>query len=263
MGSWSWTTTGASGAVLHGGVSLRARHFNWKKAGLPAGDMNPETHYLGNRPGPSGWWRSAPSACSAPGNRREISRVRRGLSRRGRKFGNLLDPSSEIRNVIENKRVFILKEDLNTHRSSTTSTPCEPRGRRLMQKSGRLSGVFPPGEEGEQAVLHMALRPSGSYRDRGFCVRQPAVQRADRHRDAGPGLLGFLHLQFHVRRWRGGCRRPARHPGVCLTIGSPIKEIAILGELVAVSAMVMCLLFVTVDIGRPDRFWHLIPRSVS
>jgi len=40
----------------------------------------------------------------------------------------------------------------------------------------------------------------------------------------------------------------------------PIKEIAILGELVAVSAMVMCLLFVTVDIGRPDRFWHLIPK---
>lgn len=40
----------------------------------------------------------------------------------------------------------------------------------------------------------------------------------------------------------------------------PIKEIAILGELVAVSAIVMCLLFVTADLGRPDRFWHLIPK---
>jgi molybdopterin-containing oxidoreductase family membrane subunit len=39
----------------------------------------------------------------------------------------------------------------------------------------------------------------------------------------------------------------------------PIKEIAVLGELLAVSAIVMCLLFVTVDIGRPERFWHLIP----
>ncbi len=39
----------------------------------------------------------------------------------------------------------------------------------------------------------------------------------------------------------------------------PIKEIALLGELLAVSAIVMCLLFVTADIGRPDRFWHLIP----
>jgi len=40
----------------------------------------------------------------------------------------------------------------------------------------------------------------------------------------------------------------------------PIKEIAIIGELVAVSAIVMCLLFVTADLGRPDRFWHLIPK---
>ena len=40
----------------------------------------------------------------------------------------------------------------------------------------------------------------------------------------------------------------------------PIKEIAVLGELLAISAIVMCLMFVTVDIGRPDRFWHLIPK---
>jgi Ni/Fe-hydrogenase subunit HybB-like protein len=39
----------------------------------------------------------------------------------------------------------------------------------------------------------------------------------------------------------------------------PIKEVAILGEILAISAIVMCLLFVVVDIGRPDRAWHLIP----
>jgi molybdopterin-containing oxidoreductase family membrane subunit len=39
----------------------------------------------------------------------------------------------------------------------------------------------------------------------------------------------------------------------------PIREIVIYGELLAVSAIVMCLLFVFVDIGRPDRFWHLLP----
>jgi molybdopterin-containing oxidoreductase family membrane subunit len=39
----------------------------------------------------------------------------------------------------------------------------------------------------------------------------------------------------------------------------PIREIVIFGELLAISAIIMCLLFVTVDIGRPDRFWHLIP----
>jgi molybdopterin-containing oxidoreductase family membrane subunit len=39
----------------------------------------------------------------------------------------------------------------------------------------------------------------------------------------------------------------------------PIREIVIFGELLAVSSILMCLLFVTVDIGRPERFWHLIP----
>ncbi|MEK6629327.1 MAG: NrfD/PsrC family molybdoenzyme membrane anchor subunit, partial [Acidobacteriota bacterium] len=39
----------------------------------------------------------------------------------------------------------------------------------------------------------------------------------------------------------------------------PIREIVIYGELLAVSAIVMCQLFVLIDIGRPDRLWHLFP----
>lgn len=38
-----------------------------------------------------------------------------------------------------------------------------------------------------------------------------------------------------------------------------MKNLAIVGELLAVAAIVMCLLFVTVDLGRPDRFWHMLP----
>jgi molybdopterin-containing oxidoreductase family membrane subunit len=38
-----------------------------------------------------------------------------------------------------------------------------------------------------------------------------------------------------------------------------LHDVVILGELLAVSAIVMCLLFVNVDLGRPDRFWHLLP----
>ncbi len=38
-----------------------------------------------------------------------------------------------------------------------------------------------------------------------------------------------------------------------------MHDVVIVGELLAVAAIVMCLLFVTVDLGRPDRFWHLIP----
>ena len=39
----------------------------------------------------------------------------------------------------------------------------------------------------------------------------------------------------------------------------PIREIVIFGELLALSAIIMCLLFVLVDVGRPERLWHLIP----
>ena len=39
----------------------------------------------------------------------------------------------------------------------------------------------------------------------------------------------------------------------------PIREIVIFGELLALSAILMCLLFVLVDVGRPDHLWHMIP----
>jgi Ni/Fe-hydrogenase subunit HybB-like protein len=39
----------------------------------------------------------------------------------------------------------------------------------------------------------------------------------------------------------------------------PIREIVIFGELLAISAILMCLLFVLADIGHPERFWHLMP----
>jgi len=39
----------------------------------------------------------------------------------------------------------------------------------------------------------------------------------------------------------------------------PIKEIVLFGELLAVSAITMCILFIVVDLGRIDRFWHVLP----
>src|SRR5512138_1129729 len=39
----------------------------------------------------------------------------------------------------------------------------------------------------------------------------------------------------------------------------PIKEVVLLGELLAISALAMCLLFILCDLGRPDRFLHLLP----
>ena len=39
----------------------------------------------------------------------------------------------------------------------------------------------------------------------------------------------------------------------------PIREVVLFGEMLAVASIIMCLLFVCVDMGRPDRFWHLFP----
>ena len=39
----------------------------------------------------------------------------------------------------------------------------------------------------------------------------------------------------------------------------PIKEIVIFGEILAVCAVVMCILFILVDIGQPLKFWHMLP----
>jgi Ni/Fe-hydrogenase subunit HybB-like protein len=39
----------------------------------------------------------------------------------------------------------------------------------------------------------------------------------------------------------------------------PIKEVVVLGEMLAVSALVMCLLFILVDTGNPQNIWHIIP----
>ncbi len=38
-----------------------------------------------------------------------------------------------------------------------------------------------------------------------------------------------------------------------------MHDVTIIGELLAIAAIVMALLFVVVDMGRPDRLWHMIP----
>ena len=89
------------------------RNFNWGDPVLPADEMNPETHYLGNRPR----MRGVVEKCTFC-----IQRSREGrypacveiCPAGARKFGNLLDPNSEIRVILETKRVFRLKEDLLT-----------------------------------------------------------------------------------------------------------------------------------------------------
>ncbi|MEW8508510.1 MAG: sulfate reduction electron transfer complex DsrMKJOP subunit DsrP [Candidatus Thiodiazotropha sp.] len=38
-----------------------------------------------------------------------------------------------------------------------------------------------------------------------------------------------------------------------------LHRIVVLGEMIAIAAVVMCLLFVVAHMGRPDRLWHILP----
>ncbi|QXP54913.1 4Fe-4S dicluster domain-containing protein [Cellulophaga sp. HaHa_2_95] len=89
------------------------RRFNWSKPEVPENEVNKNQHYLGNRMRKKGVMEKC-TFC--------VQRTRKGKNPAcveacptgARIFGNLLDPKSTIRWVLENKKVFRLKEDLGT-----------------------------------------------------------------------------------------------------------------------------------------------------
>jgi molybdopterin-containing oxidoreductase family iron-sulfur binding subunit len=90
-----------------------ARRFNLSTPVLPKEAMNPVTHYLGNRPR----MRGVVEKCHWC-----LQRTRHGRYPAcvevcpvgARKFGNLLDPESEVSKVLARKNVFRLKAEYNT-----------------------------------------------------------------------------------------------------------------------------------------------------
>ena len=91
-----------------------ARRFNFTKPSIPKDRLNPNMAYLGNRPRKQGVMEKC-HFC--------IQRTRAGrypacvevCPAGTRKFGNILDPNSEVSYILKNKRVFIqLKEELGT-----------------------------------------------------------------------------------------------------------------------------------------------------
>ena len=91
----------------------QARHFNWGNPQLEPGEINLDTHYLGNRPRPRGVVEKCHFCIQRTREGRQPA-CQEACPTGARIFGNLLDPTSEIRYVLENKAVFRLKEDLGT-----------------------------------------------------------------------------------------------------------------------------------------------------
>lgn len=88
-----------------------ARRFNWTKPEIPSDEINPLQSYLSNRIRPQG----VVEKCTFCLHRTREGRMPACLEAcptGARVFGNVADPESDIRWVLENKRVFVLKEEL-------------------------------------------------------------------------------------------------------------------------------------------------------
>jgi molybdopterin-containing oxidoreductase family iron-sulfur binding subunit len=90
-----------------------ARHFNWHAPELPQDQINTDTHYLSNRPRAKGVMEKC-TFCLQRTRKGKLPACLEACPTGARVFGNLLDPNSDIRYVLENKTVFRLKEDLGT-----------------------------------------------------------------------------------------------------------------------------------------------------
>jgi len=90
-----------------------ARHFNWSEPAVLSQQINRDTHYLGNRPRPKGVVEKC-TYCIQRTRKGRLPACLEACPTGARVFGNLLDPNSDIRYVLENKTVFRLKEELGT-----------------------------------------------------------------------------------------------------------------------------------------------------
>jgi Fe-S-cluster-containing dehydrogenase component len=90
-----------------------ARRFNFAAPHIPEGELNSEMAYLSNRPRAKG----VMEKCTFCLHRTRTGRLPACLEvcpTGSRKFGNVLDPDSEVAYILQHKRVYVFKEDVGT-----------------------------------------------------------------------------------------------------------------------------------------------------
>lgn len=90
-----------------------ARHFNFKTPEIPADRLNPNQSYLSNRVRQKGVMEKC-TFCLHRTRNGQYPACLEACPTGARKFGNILDPESEVSQILKTKVVFVLKEELNT-----------------------------------------------------------------------------------------------------------------------------------------------------
>jgi Fe-S-cluster-containing dehydrogenase component len=90
-----------------------ARRFNWQEPSIADEEVNPDQHILGNQVRSKGVMEKC-TFCIQRSREGQNPACVEACPTGARIFGNLLDPESEIRNILANKKVFRFKEELGT-----------------------------------------------------------------------------------------------------------------------------------------------------
>lgn len=90
-----------------------ARRFNFSKTTIAPEDINPDMGYLSNRIRPLGTMEKC-TFCLHRTREGKYPACHDACPTGARKFGNLRDPESEVRKILERERVYVLKQEIGT-----------------------------------------------------------------------------------------------------------------------------------------------------
>ena len=110
--SWSWTTAGASAAASASWPARTSPAASTWRAAMAPRRSTPTRGTSPTDPASKGVVEKCTLLSAPHPQRAACLRASRRAPPGARKFGNLHDPNSEIRKIIETKRVFVLKEEL-------------------------------------------------------------------------------------------------------------------------------------------------------
>ena len=235
-----------------------ARRFNFSAPQVPPEKGSTRTR--GTSPtarGSKASSRSALSACTAR-EKGGCPACLEACPTGARKFGNLNDPNSEIRKIIETKRVFVLKEDardaptfllllrvreatlmISLYRFTVATLGAMLRGGRWYY----LWLLFLVGLDRARRSSRTCISSGWASSPRTWSTRSRGAPTSRTSRTSSawrppPSCSSSPRTSTTTTRSTTSSSSASSSPSPSLT---------------------MCLMFVMVNIGRPDRFWHLIP----